>query len=42
MADQRAAESALAELYASLRSSLTYQHTEQIVEVEVDPMGTLW
>ncbi|WP_327635121.1 recombinase family protein [Kribbella sp. NBC_00482] len=29
----------LSELYSSLRLSLTYHHTEQIVDVEVDPMA---
>jgi hypothetical protein len=29
----------LSQLYASLRLSLTYCHIEQIVDVEVDPMG---
>lgn len=29
----------VSELYASLRLSLTYHHVEQIVDVEVDPVG---
>lgn len=35
----RAEPEELAELYASFRLSLTYHHTEQIVDVEVDPIG---
>ncbi|TCC30686.1 hypothetical protein [Kribbella speibonae] len=35
----RAEPEDLAELYASFRLSLTYNHTEQIVDVEVDPIG---
>lgn len=29
----------MSELYASLRWPLTYHHVEQILDVEVDPMG---
>lgn len=35
----RAEPQELSELYALLRLSLTYHHIEQIVDVEVDPMG---
>ena len=39
----RAEPEELAELYSSLRLSLTYYHGEQIAEIEVDPAGpTVW
>jgi hypothetical protein len=35
----RADPDELADLYSSLRLSVTYQHIEQIVDVEVDPLA---
>lgn len=32
----------LGELYSALRLALTYNHTEQILDVGVGPMGTVW